>query len=136
LGILEKNLWKRLKKGIKELDKKAHFERQEDYLNHSPDVDYCIKGVCGKIELKVMNSWPQKGPLRIKHLTIQQINWHRAYAKSGGKSFFLLQVGKDFFLHKGTAEIKALTQTQHKECALLYESPKLNYSKVLMQLIT
>lgn len=66
----------------------------------TPDV--CT--VVGWIELKVLRAWPTRtrgGIVRVPHLTAIQRIWHHHWHQAGGKSWFLLLIGRDVLLIPG-----------------------------------
>lgn len=69
----------------------------------TPDVNYCIEGVEGWIELKYAKAWPvrEKTPLRVRHYTEEQKDWARARLKAGGRCSLLLRVGSEHLLFNG-----------------------------------
>jgi len=72
----ESALWKHMKKNIGHL---GHFSRVESHETSSgiPDVDYCIRGVEGHIELKFARG-------KIPKIRGTQVRWFRDRAKQGG----------------------------------------------------
>lgn len=65
----------------------------------TPDVNY----IDGWIELKWIRRWPKvpaERPILIHHYTPQQRLWIRRRGRLGGKSFLLLQVGREWLLFK------------------------------------
>jgi hypothetical protein len=130
--LSESKLWKKLKLKTKGW----HIERVEDYLTDGrPDVEYCVDGVAGWVELKYMKKWPVRPttPLRMAHLTVSQENWHFHYHRHGGRSYFLIQVDDDYLLHKGeiSREINNQTQKWHFANCLAHCKGKLMASLLL-----
>jgi hypothetical protein len=73
----------------------GHFERIENMVGVGrPDVNYCVRGVEGNIELKHAMNWPRRPetPLPLPHYTPQQRNWQRDRERAGGRVYVLLEV--------------------------------------------
>jgi hypothetical protein len=63
----------------------------------TPDVNY----VDGWLELKSLEGWPEDGPLRVPHFTVQQRLWLRKRWLKGGEVYMLLKVADDWLLLNG-----------------------------------
>lgn len=92
-----------------------------------PDVNYCINGEEGWVELKVVKLWPKRPltPLRVPHYSPVQRLWHREQKLAGGRIFVLLRVDEtaEFFLFDGGWAAEGLGLVpRHKmlENALVY----------------
>jgi hypothetical protein len=71
------------------------FQRVENMVGTGmPDVNYCIEGVEGWIELKQTQGWPRFShkPLVLDHYTPQQRLWHRRRTSAGGRVYVMLQI--------------------------------------------
>lgn len=71
------------------------WQRIEDSLSKGvPDVNYCIAGVEGWIELKYIEEWPKrdKTPVRFRWTKEQRI-WAGRRLRAGGVVWVLLKVG-------------------------------------------
>lgn len=74
-----------------------------------PDVCYTLHygplQATGWLELKHLAKWPVRGrtPLRIPSLTREQVMWHEAWHKAGGRVHTLLQVDADYLLFASEA---------------------------------
>lgn len=71
---------------------RSHFERIENAVAvGTPDVDYCVNGVCGKIELKYTSSHPRRPGTPVlgkgKGLRKSQIVWASRRSYAGGTVF-------------------------------------------------
>ena len=66
----------------------------------TPDVVYCLKGRAGWLELKNLHSWPVRPatPLRVPHLTIEQVLWLEEWVATQGRADTLLQVDRTYLL--------------------------------------
>jgi hypothetical protein len=98
----ESAFWRSIRKKFLEdlRDLRKDFKRIENNVSSgTPDVNYCIEGEEGWIELKHAKEWPKRGgPLKLKHFTPEQRLWIHTRQKAGGKAFVLLKVAKDYFL--------------------------------------
>ena len=65
-----------------------------------PDVNYCIDGVEGWIELKYVAFYPKRPTtsVRLGHYTGAQQAWAMERYRSGGNVFLFLRVENDFYL--------------------------------------
>lgn len=102
--MAERDLWATMR------DKVAthgHFERIENMVGIGrPDVNYCVNGFEGNIELKQVPAWPVKSEkvLEIKHFSPQQRLWIRKRVAAGGRVYVLLEVVRPvptYFLFAG-----------------------------------
>lgn len=91
----ESSFWQTLRKNVK-----GHLERVENMVGTgTPDVNFCIEGIEGWIELKHVHYWPKRGgALKIDHYTLEQRLWHDKRMKNGGICLLFLQVDRDYFL--------------------------------------
>lgn len=72
----------------------------------TPDVAYCLRtapgapAAAGWIELKHLPAAPTRAatPLRIPHLTVDQVRWGEEWTAAGGRCWFLLRAGTEHFL--------------------------------------
>jgi hypothetical protein len=90
--MAEKDLWATMRDCVK---RAGHFERLENMVGVGrPDVNYCVRGVEGNIELKWAERWPARAnvPLALPHYTPRQRNWHRVRLSAGGRVYVLLEV--------------------------------------------
>lgn len=90
--MAEKDLWSILHARMK---LHGHFERIENMVGVGrPDVNYCVRGVEGNIELKQIQTWPVRAetPVAIKHYSPQQRIWARQRVLAGGRVYTLLEV--------------------------------------------
>lgn len=65
-----------------------------------PDVIYCIRGHTGWLELKFVKTWPlrESTPLRVDHLTLEQVLFAETWSAAGGTVHTLIQVERSYFL--------------------------------------
>ena len=93
----ESHLWKDMKKNIGHL---GHFSRVESHETSSgiPDVDYCIRGIEGHVELKFARG-------KIPKIRGTQVRWFRDRVKQGGSPWLFTHMiveGDDcYMLHQG-----------------------------------
>lgn len=98
----EKNLWVRVKKGLKN---KGLFERCESTLVGRADVNYLIEGTEGWIELKHGDKPVRPSTVVFRSqrgLEPEQINWLLTRIANKGKAWVLAQVGTSLFLIHGS----------------------------------
>jgi hypothetical protein len=106
----EAQLWRYVKKNIGHL---GHFSRVESHETSSgiPDVDYCIAGVEGHIELKYGKD---RGP----KIRGSQVKWFRDREKRGGRPWILTELVMNktsyYLLHRGSA-IETLARNHDHE---------------------
>lgn len=92
----EAALWKWLRA---RLPRSGHYSRIESETSPGfPDVNYCIGGIEGNIELKCSRCPKAKYPFKKGGLRKSQEHWIRQRIESGGRVFLLAQVGKERFL--------------------------------------
>lgn len=91
----EKRLWDYIRANI---GTKGHFDRIESGLTVQgrPDVNYCINGVAGDIELKVYDK--KKGGLCFRPA---QITWMKKRMAAGGRVFAIGRFDKWFYVVSG-----------------------------------
>ena len=99
----EQRLWDRFRKNC---GNDLRLERIENLVGEGiPDVLACSGGVVTFVELKCRPQAPSRitskalgrkyGPRR------SQVAWHEDWARSGGRSVFLVEVQGEVFLHDG-----------------------------------
>jgi hypothetical protein len=88
---MEKDLWDTFKK---HLSTEGDFERIENMVGIGrPDVNYCVRGCEGNLELKQLPEWPKRGGVvKVDHYTPQQRNWAKRRLAAGGIVWVLLQI--------------------------------------------
>lgn len=91
--IKEANLWRWFSQACKSLGPDLFLTRIENDLDSgTPDVHGCYNGKTFWVELKALAK--PKNPLKVSlNLSPGQISWHFNYARSGGKSYVLVQFG-------------------------------------------
>lgn len=99
----EKRLWDRVREAVGDC---GHFDRLEN--NPVPgmfDVNFCINGVEGHIELKFRADVPKREGTAVfkqKGLRDAQILWGTKRLEAGGRLFVLAQVGRMLYLCPGS----------------------------------
>ena len=93
----ERALWRRVREGLK---RRGHLVRVENAVEDgTPDVNYCIDGVEGWIELKHARVPARVSTnVRYQRYTREQADWGVTRRAVGGLAFVLVQVGREVFL--------------------------------------
>lgn len=111
----EHNLWVRLRTNI---GHRGHFVRMEFNPEAGiPDVDYCIKGVEGKIELKYTATAPKRSNTSVfttGGLRSAQEAWIYTRVRHGGRVWILPQIGDRLFLVPGKHGREFNSMTLHQ----------------------
>lgn len=122
--MAESDLWGTLKLYTQ---RHGHFERIENLVGIGrPDVNYCIQGVEGNIELKQLKDWPKRPDtvVEVRHFTPQQRLWIRDRVRARGRVYVLLQVGPAYLLLGGEWARTHLgldaTRAQLQQASLVY----------------
>lgn len=99
----EHSLWLRMRGNI---GHRGHFTRIEFNLEAGvPDVDYCLKGEEGKIELKHAHRWPSRMTTPVfgaEGLRDSQVIWIYHRVRHGGRVFIVSQVHNALFAVPGS----------------------------------
>lgn len=101
MARIEQAMWQALRSKFQYY---GEFERIENAFGLGiPDVNFCVHGVEGWIELKARVSWPKKhdGPVTLPHYTMEQRAWAKRRHRAGGRVWWLLKVGEEYVLLKG-----------------------------------
>lgn len=110
----EHSLWERIRNNI---GHRGHFTRLEFNPEAGvPDVDFCIKGVEGKIELKYTGAAPARADTPVfKHggLRDPQVIWIYTRWRHGGNVFVLPQIGDELLLVPGSEARRFNALTLH-----------------------
>jgi len=64
------------------------------------DVNYCLLGIEGWVELKHLRGWPVRATTRVRlpHFTLDQVLWHERRLKARSRTCLLAGVGRDHFI--------------------------------------
>lgn len=98
--MTEKDFWNKVIRPVLESPPGWIANKVQDVHNKGlPDVDYCLAGAAGKLELKYVGSWPVRVDTGIKidiskEQRTQLRRWHRA----GGQCYVLLGVQRNWYL--------------------------------------
>lgn len=85
---------------VKQYDPDAHVRQVENAAGAGdPDTYVCSKGRSVWLELKYMPR-PKRATtaLRGRHIRTSQLLWAADHLKAGGNVWFLVQVGRDYYL--------------------------------------
>ena len=105
---MESQFWSYISDGLKSVSKNIDLHRIENGVEvGTPDVNYCIDGVEGWIELKEFGQCPASGIVRIPLFTQEQKIWLYERCKAGGNAFFFLKIKdlSNYLLFKGDGTI-------------------------------
>jgi hypothetical protein len=80
----------------------------------TPDVNYCVYGAEGWLELKSIPSFPKHSNtvVRIEHFTLDQRRWIKHRQNVGGRAGVVLQVGDEVFLFMDITAVVIGTLTE------------------------
>jgi hypothetical protein len=102
----------------------GHFERVENAFGSGmPDVNYCVSGTEGWLELKARPRWP-KNPtdhVALDHYTDQQRRWCKTRCRAKGNVWWMLKCDTEHVLLRGDA------------AALLYDGKHIVTKAVLFE---
>lgn len=91
---------------------------QDAFNSGLPDVDYCIDGYAGKLELKYEKQWPVRETTGVPiAVSVNQRRQLRRWVEAGGDAYVLLGVADAWFLLPWDVPEK-LTHTQLETIAL------------------
>lgn len=99
--MTEKNFWGRVRENLKPY---GELERIESLVGSGvPDVNYCLRGREGWIELKWLPRWPKRvsSLVRFPKLKLTQVLWLERRRRVEGRAFLLAQVEHDILLFDG-----------------------------------
>ena len=97
----------------------GEFVRVENSAqNGTPDVVACLDGVAVWVELKVADN-PARATTRVAvdHFTYEQRLWGFDWCRAGGLSWLLLQVGRHYYLIRGSVACVAVGKATGAELA-------------------
>jgi hypothetical protein len=97
--MAEKQLWNRLRGGILP---RGHYSRIEsEPAPGFPDVNYCIEGVEGNIELKDSRKPKAHLPFKIRGIRLSQELWIRDRVAESGNVWLIVRIGSEIHLLRG-----------------------------------
>jgi len=101
-GVSEATYWAQVRNALAPF---GMLRRIENALElGTPDVAYCLRrqptapAFAGWVELKVFPRLPQRDPVRIPHLTREQVRWGEEWVAAGGHSWLLLKAAQHHLL--------------------------------------
>lgn len=131
---------------------RAHLERIENTAGvGTPDVDYCIDSVAGKVELKFAPRHPIRNTSRIlakgKGLRRSQIVWAVRRMRAGGRVFLLIGTPEQAWLinlagmsAREMADLETITPSRAAEisawCACHWRGPTLPLALIAERPVT
>jgi hypothetical protein len=94
VGFWSERIRPNLVKSCQQLGLRFHFERIENVVNDgTPDVDYCIEGIVGKIELKYNHTAPREDSQVLavnRGMRRSQIIYASRHVWAGGRCWCLI----------------------------------------------
>lgn len=81
-----------------------------------PDVDYCIHGAAGKLELKYAERFPPRSFLKIR-VTPEQRRHLDEWQACGGRAYVLTGVGQEWFLCRPDVPVE-VTEDELRQLAV------------------
>lgn len=114
-------------------DAQSHEDR---YSVGIPDLSYGARGVNGWIELKRVLKWPKmpETPVKIDHLTANQVNWLKKRGRRAGHCYILIQVDAEYFVfpfHEARRVRAGITREKFSEFCVLHMSGSLDPDKLI-----
>lgn len=97
----ERALWQRLRQGVARF---GDFQRIENAIGAGwPDVNFCVNGVEGHIELKHCPVVPPRSApfTRYRGLEEEQVDWIERRVRNGGRVFIMAQIADALYLIRG-----------------------------------
>lgn len=110
----ESSFWQQIKS---HLPVSCHAHRVENGINSgTPDVELCYRGTTAWIELKYLPAYPKRAttPIRVDHLTSEQITWLQRRVAAGGNGWLFVRVVDDYYLFH-PRELDDLKEGRNKE---------------------
>lgn len=113
----ESSKWGNLRQGLAAY---GHFERVENGVGDgTPDVDFCIAGVHGKIENKYVEQYPKRKSTPVipagKGLRVSQTAWFKYRLIHGGRCFVMVFVAHDIWLFRPDKRSVSLINTWDRQ---------------------
>ncbi len=125
----EKQCWKKLKSAVFKHYKDRVDRVESNVTSGMPDVNYCIDGKEGWIELKAPTE-PKRAESKLfgsNHKLLQtQLNWILRQVKAGGRCFVFIATDKHYIMmHGKDADMinDATVQQLKKKSVWWYEKP-------------
>lgn len=138
----EKNFYNRLRNNLS--GNLVHLQRIESGTGQGiPDVNYCILGAEGWIELKSFTRKNKKGTVRIPKLRDKQCAWLFRRRMCRGRAYLLCEINDDIALIDGLLAPQLLTgnttitwEQLPRFCIEYLQAPDLDWSRLTRALST
>ena len=129
-----RKVWIPLRKAAKG---RGLFKRLEPSLGSGlPDVFYCLKGVCGFIELKHLNQWPVRESTETTlGINAAQRLWLGDLAGNGGRAFVFVKIGQEWLLAPAYAGLGKATKEKWSLRSLIHTTGDMDWDR-LMDILT
>jgi hypothetical protein len=138
--VSEANFWQLIRKNVP-----GHLVRIENHAGTGqPDVNYCIAGVEGWIELKYLEAFPKRQDtmVRIPHFEPEQRIWLTQRKNAGGRVFLFVRVdgiAGGFFLFDGKEAARHIGVNWIREewnaRALKSWAPRMNWGELVVEMV-
>ena len=98
--MTEKTFWTNWVKPVLDQPPRRVANKVQDVHNRGlPDVDYCLYGASGKLELKYVLAYPVKVDAKIPiDTSVEQRRQLSRWRMAGGQCYVLLGIARDWFL--------------------------------------
>lgn len=98
----ERNFFEQLRRNLPKVGLPLHLQRVENTAGvGTPDVNYCVGGIDGWLELKAWERARFSGRFTIPKLRPDQAAWLTARCRAGGRAYLLCRINKDVVLIDG-----------------------------------
>ena len=103
----ERATWRLVRDRLAPFGRRTRIENRCD--KGTPDTVYTLRGTSGWIEFKKLDGWPARPetPVRIEHLTLEQVTFLEDEVRAGGRAWLLVQVEEEYLL-LGPAAARAI----------------------------
>ena len=89
--MTEQNFWQYIRSNLFDV---RMYRVENKVMQGMPDLHYIHEGITGWIELKFLNDWPKKR--MTTGLMLTQAMWLEEYALSGGNSWIMIRIAREF----------------------------------------
>jgi hypothetical protein len=114
----ERNFFEQLKRNLPKQGFRLDLQRIENVTtNGTPDVNYCIEGDEGWVELKAWERVRLSGRFTVPKLREEQAAWLLRRGKVGGRAHLLLRINKDVVLIDGRLAPALFDKSLHLDWA-------------------
>lgn len=98
----ERNFFEQLRRNLPKLGIPLHLQRVENTATvGTPDVNYCLAGTEGWVELKAWERVRFTGRFTVPKLRPEQAAWLAARCAAGGRAYLLARINRDVVLIDG-----------------------------------